>query len=68
VDVIYKLLKFHFVEVGVCLTAACGSNFILVYVRLYVGGGAFDTVLSNKIFVQLLTVIKGYKGCKFGIR
>ena len=32
--------------------------------RLYAGGGAFDTMLSNRILIKLLTVIKGHNRCK----
>ena len=28
--------------------------------RLYAGGGAFDTMLSNKILIKLLTVMKDH--------
>ena len=33
----------------VCRTAIRGNTFIRIYVILYAGGGAFDTVLSHKI-------------------
>ena len=46
----YKLLKFHFVEMDMCRTVARGSTFIWFNVRLHVGGGAFGSVTSNKIF------------------
>jgi len=42
----------------VCHIAASGNTFVLIYVRLYVGGGAFTIKLSIKILVKLLTVIK----------
>ena len=51
----YKLLKFHFVEMDVRRTAARGNTLIWIYVRLYAGGGAFDTMLSIKILMKLLS-------------
>ena len=37
---------------AVCRTAECDSAFIWVYVRLYTGGGAFDTMLSVKTLIK----------------
>ena len=44
---------------AVCRTAARGNTFIWIYVILYAGGGAFNTMLSNKILMKLLTVFFG---------
>ena len=49
-DLDIKLLKFPFIYMDVCRTTARGNTFIWIYVRLYAGGGVFDTMLSNKIF------------------
>ena len=46
---------------AVCRIAARGNTFIWIYVRLHAGGGAFDTKLSHKILIKLLTIIKGHK-------
>ena len=49
---IYKLLKFQFVEMDVCLTAESGNTFIWIYVRLYGGGGAFNPVQGSSYFCK----------------